>query len=103
MRPKKKMVFLVTLALVLSLLGYFGSINAVGESTTVNIEVIKKDKSSQEQWIVLSNDRKIYIEEFSIWALIEENEKYTIVYDQMKKTGRYKLRIIVPGDYQGQF
>lgn len=103
MRPKKIMVFLVTLALVLSLLGYFGSINAVGESTTINIEVIKKDKSSQEQWIVLSNDRKIYIEEFSIWALIEENEKYTMIYDQMKKTGRYKLRTIVPGDYQGQF
>lgn len=103
MRQKKIMMLLVILAIVLSILGYFSSINAVGESTTEHIEVIKKDKSSQEQWIVLSNDRKIYIEEFSIWALIVENEKYTIVYDQMKKTGRYKLRTIVPGDYQGRF
>lgn len=56
-----------------------------------------------EQWIVLSNNKKIYIEDFSIWALIQEGQNYTLVYDLRKKSGRYKLRTIVPGDYNGQF
>lgn len=53
--------------------------------------------------IILANDKKIFIENFSIWALIEENESYTIVYDLMEDVEKNYLRTIVPGDYNGQF
>ncbi len=46
-----------------------------------------------------SNDKKIYIENFSTWALIEENQNYAITYGLMKKTERNKLITIVPGDF----
>lgn len=103
MKSKRLIVSLFFLTFVFTLFFYFQFANAFEESTTQNIEVIEKGQSSQEQWIVISNERRIYIEDFSIWALIEENKKYTIVYDQMKKSGRYMLRTIVPGDYNGRF
>lgn len=79
--------------------------NTVLESTTQNIQVVSKEQdiATAELWIVLSNDRKVYIEDLSIWALINVNQNYTIVYDLMKKSQRYELRTIVPGDYNGQF
>lgn len=79
--------------------------NAVLESTTENIQVLSKGQNltTAEQWIMLSNGRQVHIEDRSIWALIQENENYTIVYDLFKKSGQYKLRKIVPGDYKGQF
>ena len=79
--------------------------NPVLENTTENIDVISKEKNTTtgEQWIVLSNDKKIYIEDFSIWALIRADQNYTMIYDLRKKSGTYTLRTIVPGDYNGQF
>ena len=89
--------------IVFFILFYFVNQDPVSESTTQHIEVISKGEASEERWIVLSNDKKIYVENLSIWALIEENKSYGISYDKMKKTGRYKLTTIVPGDYKGQF
>lgn len=79
--------------------------NTVLESTIQNIDVISKEEDimTSEQWIVLSNGRKVYIKDFSIWALIQVDQNYTIVYDLLKKSGKYRLRTIVPGDYNGQF
>lgn len=103
----KKKILLMSFLLfaVLFLLFRNFNENTVLESTTQRIQVISKeqDKATLEQWIVLSNDKKIYIENFSIWALIQVDQNYTIVYDLMKKSGKYKLRTIVPGDYRGQF
>lgn len=89
--------------MVLFLLFRFTIYVPVLESTTQNIEVVKKDKNTDEQWIILSNDKQIYIEDFSIWALIQVNQNYTISYDLSKKLRRYNLKTIVPGDYNGQF
>lgn len=100
----RKFLLIIIIALIgFFMLFYFINQNTVIGSTTENIQVISKGKSSEEQWIVLSSDKKIYIEDFSIWALIEENQNYAITYDLMKKTERYKLITIVPGDYEGQF
>lgn len=89
--------------IVLFLLFRFTIYNPVLESTTQNIDVVKKDKNTSEQWIVLSNDKQIYIEDFSIWALIQVDQNYTMSYDLSKKSKRYNLKTIVPGDYNGQF
>lgn len=89
--------------IVLFLLFRFTIYDPVIESTTQNIEVVKKDKNSDEQWIILSNDKQIYIEDFSIWALIQGNQNYTISYNLSKKSRKYHLKTIVPGDYNGQF
>ncbi|WP_039043472.1 hypothetical protein [Sporosarcina sp. ZBG7A] len=93
------LVFLIVLFLVFRFTIY----NPVLESTTQNIGVVKKDKNTSEQWIVLSNDKQIYIEDFSIWALIQVDQNYTMSYDLSKKTRRYNLKTIVPGDHNGQF
>lgn len=104
MKKSRNFLLIIVTALIgFFILFYFLNQNAVIESKTYNIQVISKGKTSEEKWIVLSNNNKIYIEDFSIWALIEENQNYTIVYDLMKKTKRYKLITIVPGDYNGQF
>lgn len=104
MKKSRKFLLINVFALIgFFILFYFLNQNAVIESKTENIQVISKGKTSEEKWIVLSNNTKIYIEDFSIWALIEENQNYTIVYDLMKKSKRYKLITIVPGDYNGQF
>ena len=95
------LLFLTALLLLFRFLLY----TPILESTTQNIDVISKaqNTTTEERWIVLSNDKKIYIENFSIWALIQVNQNYTIVYDLMRKSGRYELRTIVPGDYKGSF
>lgn len=104
MRKSQKLSFIIILALlVFCTLVYFINHDTVRENTTVNIQVISKDKNSEEQWIVLASEKKIYIENFSVWALIEENQNYALTYALMSKTGRYKLITIVPGDYKGQF
>ena len=77
--------------------------NIEGPTITTNIEVVDKAKNSTEQWILLSDDKKVYIDNFSIWTLIEENENYTIVFGINKKSKEYQLKTIVPGDYNGQF
>lgn len=77
--------------------------NIEGPTTTTNIKVVDKAKNSTEQWVLLSDDKKVYIDNFSIWALIEENENYTIVFGINKKTKEYQLKKIVPSDYNGQF
>lgn len=103
---KKNIIFLVTstLLIILGILFYMnGSNNDVLETTTEQIKVISKHKSSEEHWIILANDKKVFIENFSNWALIEENESYTIVYDLMEDTEKNYLRTIVPDDYNGQF
>ena len=103
---KKYIILLVTstLIIILGILFYTNeSHNNVLETTTEQIKVISKHRSSEEQWIILANDKKIFIENFSIWALIEENESYTIVYDLMEDVEKNYLRTIVPGDYNGQF
>lgn len=46
--------------------------------------------------------RSIYIEDFSVWALIQVGQNYTISYDLKRKSGRYNLITIVPGEYNGQ-
>lgn len=91
--------------IVLFLLFRFTIYNPVIESTTQNIDVISKDENTAtgEQWIVLSNDKQVYVEDFSIWALIQVDQNYTMIYDLMKKSGRNNLITIVPGDYNGQF
>ena len=104
---EKKIVIVISFFLLAVLFVSFLIVNqgTVLENTTENIQVISKgrDITTTDQWIVLSNGRKVYIDDFSIWALIEENQNYTIDYDLMKKSGMYELRIIVPGDYNGQF
>ncbi|MCK1999502.1 hypothetical protein MPH47_20115 [Psychrobacillus psychrodurans] len=102
---KKKTI--IILVLFLAALFFVFSIynkNSVLESTTENIQIISKEQdiSSSEQWIVLSSDKKIYINDISIWALIQVEQNYTIVYD-LERSGKYKLRSIVPEDYKGQF
>ncbi|MFC4354828.1 hypothetical protein ACFO0S_07155 [Chryseomicrobium palamuruense] len=101
----KKLILIFILVLIVFLITFYiySQNTAIQSSTTENIQVIKKDNTTEEHWIVISNGKQIYIENFSIWALIQENENYTIIYDEMKKSGRYKLRTIVPGDYNGQF
>ncbi|MCM3757240.1 hypothetical protein M3197_07015 [Sporosarcina aquimarina] len=96
-------VLSLLLLIALFLLFRFTIYNPVIESTTQNIEVVKKDKNTDEQWIILSNDKQIYIDDFSIWALIQVNQNYTISYDLSKKLRRYHLKTIVPGDYNSQF
>jgi hypothetical protein len=100
---KKLIVILIVLLSISSITFFFINQNAVLKSTTENIQVISKNSTSEEQWIVVSNGKKIFIEDFSVWALIKENQNYTIVYDLIKKSQRYKLRSIVPEDYDGQF
>ena len=100
---KKKLVILFIPFITMFILFYFIDQNAILENTTENIQIVSKNNTSEEQWIVLSNNKKIYIEDFSIWALIEEKRNYTIVYDSTKKSKRYKLKKIVPEDYDGQF
>lgn len=104
MSKSQKLSLIIFLPLLVSFtLFYFINQNTVSENTTENIQVISKEKTSEEQWIVLSSEKKIYIEDFSIWALIDENEYYAMTYALMNKTGRYKLTTIVPGDYKGRF
>lgn len=104
MNKSRKFLLIIVIALIcFFILFYFINQNIVIESRTENIQVISKGISSEKQWIVLSNEKQIYIEDFSIWALIQENENYTISYERMKNSGRYKLNKIVPGDYDGQF
>jgi hypothetical protein len=104
---KKKLVIVISFFLLTVLFVLFLIVNqsTVLENTTENIQVISKgrDITTTDQWIVLSNGRKVYIDDFSIWALIKENQNYTIDYNLMKKSGRYELKVIVPGDYNGQF
>lgn len=75
------------------------------ESTTQTIHVVSKEREADtsEQWITSSSNKKIYVDDFSTWALIQVNGNYTVIYDLMKKSGRYNLRTIVPEDYNGQF
>ncbi|WP_025784479.1 hypothetical protein [Sporosarcina sp. D27] len=89
--------------ILLFLLFRFTFYDPILESTTQNIEVVKKDKNTDEQWIILSNDKQIYIEDLSIWALIQVDQNYTMSYHLSKKSSRYNLKTIVPGDYNGQF
>jgi len=104
MSKSKKLSLIIILAtLIFFIPFYFFNQNTISENTTENIQVISKDKTAEEQWIVLSDAKKIYIEDFSIWALIEEKQNYAMTYALMKRTGRYKLTTIVPGDYKGQF
>lgn len=77
--------------------------NQVMESITQNSDVISKGKNSKEHWIVLANDKRLYIEDFNTWVLIEENQNYTMSYVLLRKTDHYQLITIVPGDYNGQF
>lgn len=102
---RKYIVLLVFVLFVIFFLYRFVIYNPVLENTTQNIDVVSKEQNitTGEQWIVLSNDKQVYVEDFSIWALIQPNENYTIIYDLRKKPGTYKLRTIVPGDYNGQF
>ena len=100
---KKLSIFIILPLIAFFILFYFLNQNSVSENTTQNILVIGKDNDLEEQWIVLSSGKKIYIDDFSIWALIEENQNYALTYVLMKKTGRYKLITIVPGDYKGRF
>jgi len=101
---KYKFILIITFLFIISFIFYFvRSYNDILATTTEQIEVISKDNSSNKQWIILANDKKIYIENFSIWALIEENENYTISYSLMKDTEKYYLESIVPDDYNGQF
>lgn len=102
-KSRQFLLIIVITLIVLFILFYFINQNTVIDSTTENIQVISKGKTSEEQWIMLSSNKKIYIEDFSIWALIEENQNYTVIYDLMNKTKRYQLITIVPGDYKGQF
>jgi len=75
------------------------------ESATQTIHVVSKERDvdTSEQWITTSSNKKIYVDDVSIWALIQVNENYTAVYDLVKKSGRYNLRTIVPEDFNGQF
>ncbi|WP_419962344.1 hypothetical protein [Psychrobacillus sp. BM2] len=102
-KSRKFLLIIVSALIVFFILFYFINQDTVIESTTENIQIISKAKTSEEQWIMLSSNKKIYIENFSIWALIEENQDYTVVYDLLNKTKRYQLITIVPGDYKGQF
>lgn len=97
-------LLLVLAAIAVFALFYIFTGDSVAESTTENIDVIGKDHkiNSEEQWIILANERRVYIEDFSIWALIETDQNYTVDYVLMKKSGRYILRKIVPGDYKGR-
>lgn len=102
---RKSIVLLVFVLFIIFFLYRFVIYNPVLENTTQNIDVVSKGQNltTGEQWVVLSNDKQVYVEDFSIWALIQPNENYTIIYDLRKKPGTYKLRTIVPGDYNGQF
>lgn len=73
------------------------------ESTTSNLLVIEKDKSDDEQWIILENNVTVYVKDHNTWVLIEENHKYTLIYDFHKRTKKYYLRTIIPSDYKEQF
>lgn len=66
---KYAIAILLTLALSVTVFSLVSEGNTEG-STTENVEVAIKGKNSEEQWIVLSNEKKIYIDNFSIWALI---------------------------------
>ncbi|GKV64499.1 MULTISPECIES: hypothetical protein [Sporosarcina] len=103
MNNKIRLLLLFAAIAVFALFFIFTGDSVVG-STTEYINVIDKDHeiNSDEQWIVLANERQVYIEDFSIWALIEVDQNYTVDYVLMKKSGRHILRKIVPGDYKGR-
>ncbi|MTD29854.1 hypothetical protein [Planomicrobium sp. YIM 101495] len=99
---KYAIAILLTLALSITISSLVSEGYTEG-STTENVEVATKGKNSEKHWIVLSNEKKIYIDNFSIWALIEEKQNYTVEYNQSKKSKEYQLVTIVPGDYNGRF
>lgn len=103
MNKKIRLLLLLTAIAVFALFFIFTG-DRIVESTTENIDVISKDHqiNLEEQWIVLANEKQVYIEDFSIWALIETDQNYTVDYVKMKKSGKYILRKIVPGDYNGR-
>ena len=103
MKKKTLIKILIFLILMFSLFIIFYEGNI--ESTTQNINVVSKgqDSTTSDLWIVISNDKKLYIEDFSLWALIEVDHNYTMVYDYSIISKKYNLRTIVPGDYTGRF
>ncbi|AXI00545.1 hypothetical protein DV702_12930 [Sporosarcina sp. PTS2304] len=94
----------ISILIILGILVYgIGNRDDIQTATTEQTKVISKMNSSEGQWIILADDKKIYVENFSIWALIKENENYTIVYELKKNTKKYYLKKIVPEDYHGRF
>lgn len=77
--------------------------NNVTVSVTEQINVIAKNQSDTGKWIILANEKKIYISDVSIWALIEEGQTYTVSYESDEDTRKHTLTSIVPQDFEGQF
>lgn len=75
------------------------SIVSVTERTTV----VAKDRSETGQWIILANEKRIDVVDVSTWALLEENEEYTVSYELSGEPTKYVLTSVVPSDFNGQF
>ncbi|WP_114165718.1 hypothetical protein [Exiguobacterium sp. TNDT2] len=92
------LVILLTSACMAYLFGN-SSIVSVTERTTI----VAKNRSETGQWIILANEKKIDVVDFSTWALLEENEEYTVSYESKEASTKYVLTNVVPSDYNGQF
>lgn len=98
----KYLIIIIPVILVIILVSYL-NYSSESENTTECIQIVAKSNSDIENWIEVSNDKKIYIEDISIWALINENQFYTISYVLNEKNNKYYLKSIVPANYNGQF
>lgn len=103
MKRRKALVISLFILLLVSLVPiYVFSQNNHLESTTEQAKVISKENNQKEQWIILEDSKRIYIETFSVWALLEVGNNYLIRYEE-KKPGQYNLKEIVPENFEGQF
>jgi trans-2-enoyl-CoA reductase len=101
MNPKKLIFIVFLVVILLSIPIYVMSQNQNHESTTEQVHVLAKERNSDGQWVILEDQKKVFVENFSIWALIREKEDYTATY--ITKSGTHELTTIVPADYEGQF
>lgn len=100
----KKAIFISSLFVILVLVfTTYVFMDSSVISVTEKVKVTTKDQSETEQWIILANEKKVYIADVSIWALLNENEEYIISYESKKNSDKKILTSVVPRDFNGQF
>jgi hypothetical protein len=74
------------------------------QSTSAAITIIDKVTEEQSNWIDVTDQNKrtnkVEVDNNSIWRLIEEGNKYTIVYST-NGNGKSVLKHIAPANYSG--